>query len=288
MRVTELIVDEGRIHAEESGTGEPVLLLHAGVADRRVWDPVLPALAAAGYRAIRYDMRGYGRSAPAVEPHSLVSDALAVLDAAGIVAAHFVGLSQGAATSVDTALGHPDRVRSLTLVAPGLTGYVWPRLPGFERRMAVAEAGDAHRLAMEYARLWAPLSFTGPVAERDTAAQIIVDQAEQFMRDEMEIEEPSAVDRLGEITVPTLIVLGDSDVDPVGDIGQRLASGIPGARRVTMAGADHMVPLRVPTQFQEVLLGHLAAATAPDRSATTAPDRSATTAPDRGATTART
>jgi pimeloyl-ACP methyl ester carboxylesterase len=257
--VSELIVDEGRIYAEDEGTGEPVLLLHAGVADRRVWDTVVPALSRAGYRPIRYDMRGYGRSVPATEEHSLVRDALAVLDAAGVTGAHFVGLSQGAATSVDTALAHPDRVRSLTLVAPGLTGYEWPRLPGFERRMAIAEAGDAHRLAVEYARLWAPLSFAGDVRERDTAAQIIVDQAEQFMRDEMEIEEPSAVGRLGDITAPTLIVLGDNDVDAVRDIGRLLAEGIPGARSVTVAGADHMLPLRVPDRFAEVLMAHLTA-----------------------------
>src|SRR5687767_4146475 len=137
----ELTVDEGRIFADETGTGDAVLLLHAGVADRRVWDDVAPALGAAGYRAIRYDVRGMGRSAPPTEPHSLVADALAVLDAAGVDAAHFVGLSQGAATSVDTALTHPGRVRSLTLVAPGLTGYPWPQLPGFARRMAAAEAG---------------------------------------------------------------------------------------------------------------------------------------------------
>lgn len=260
--MTELTVDEGRIYAEVSGAGDPVLLLHAGVADRRVWDPVVPALAAAGYRTIRYDMRGYGRSAPAVAEHSLVRDALAVLDAAGVAAAHFVGLSQGAATGVDTALAHPDRVLTLTLVAPGLTGYGWPRLPGFERRMAAAEAGDAHRLAIEMARLWAPLSFTGETEERDPAARIIVDQAEQFMRDEMEAEEPSAVDRLGEIIAPTLVVLGDSDLDAVSEIGRLLVTRIPGARSVTLSGADHMLPLRVPEQLEKLLLGHFATTTA--------------------------
>src|SRR3712207_5074751 len=100
----QLSVDDGQIYAEETGTGEPVLLLHAGVTDRRVWDQTVPMLENAGFRAIRYDVRGFGRSAAPTEPHSLVADALAVLTAAGVEAAHFVGLSQGAATSVDTAL----------------------------------------------------------------------------------------------------------------------------------------------------------------------------------------
>jgi 3-oxoadipate enol-lactonase len=257
---TELVVDDGRIHAERTGPAgsDAVLLLHAGVADRRVWNSVVEPLATAGYDVIRYDMRGYGRSAPATEEHSLVADALRVLDAAGLDAAHFVGLSQGAATSVDTALAHPGRVRSLTLVAPGLTGYEWPRLPGFAERMAAAEADDTHGLALAIARLWAPLSFGGDKgSECDAAAKIILDQAEQFMRDELEIEEPSAIGRLGEIKAPTLVVLGDSDVEPITEIGGILSGGIPGARSETLTGADHMLPLRVPERLTELLLAHL-------------------------------
>jgi 3-oxoadipate enol-lactonase len=264
--LADLLVDGGRIHAEETGAGEAVLLLHSGVADRRVWDPIAPALAAAGFRAIRYDLRGHGRSPAPCAPHSHVADAIAVLDAAGVDAAHFVGLSQGAATSVDAALAHPARVRSLTLVAPGLTGYRWPRLPGFARRMAAAEAGDAHRLAVETARLWAPLSFGDDAAvdvlcdgPNDAAGRIILDQAEQFLRDDLAIDEPYAVDRLAEIGVPTLVVLGGRDVAPIGDIGDLLVTGIPGARHATVDDADHMLPLRTPERLTDLLLAHLGA-----------------------------
>jgi 3-oxoadipate enol-lactonase len=258
--LTELPVDGGAIHAEHTGAGaaDAVLLLHAGVADRRVWDHVVGPLADAGYHVIRYDMRGYGQSAPATTPHSLVADALLVLDAAGVDRAHFVGLSQGAATSIDTALAHPGRVRSLTLVAPGLTGYEWPRLPGFAERMAAAEAGDSHGLALAIAHLWAPLSFDkGESGTCDAAARIILDQAEQFMRDEQEIEEPSAVARLEEVGAPTLVVLGDRDVDAITDIGGLLTNRIPGARGETVRNADHMLPLRTPERLVELVLGHL-------------------------------
>ena len=257
--LTELPVDGGDIHAEHAGTpgGEAVLLLHAGVADRRVWDDVIGPLAAAGHHVIRYDMRGYGRSAPATAPHSLVADALLVLDAAGVGSAHFVGLSQGAATSVDTAIAHPNRVRSLTLVAPGLSGYEWPRLPGFAERMAAAEAGDTHGLALAIAHLWAPLSFEKGDKQCDAAARVILDQAEHFMSDEQEIDEPSAIPRLNEIGVPTLVVLGDRDVDAITEIGRVLEQGIPGARTETLANADHMLPLRTPDRLVELLLEHL-------------------------------
>lgn len=251
-----LTVDSGRIHAEHIGTGadSAVLLLHAGVADRRVWNHVVGPLHEAGHHVIRYDVRGYGRSEPATEPHSLVADALLVLDAAGVESAHFVGLSQGAATSVDTALAHPRRVRSLTLVAPGLSGYEWPRLPGFAERMAAAEAGDTHGYALAIAHLWAPLSFEDGRTDCDEAARIILDQAEQFMRDEQEIEEPSAIPRLGEINVPTTVVLGDRDVDAITDIGNLLAGGIPDARRHVLDNADHMLPLRTPGRLVDLIL----------------------------------
>jgi 3-oxoadipate enol-lactonase len=257
--MTDFVVEVpgGRLHAEETGTGDPVLLLHAGVTDSRVWDTTAPLLASAGYRVIRYDTRGFGQSTPSEAPFSLVADALAVLDAAGAPAAHFVGLSQGAATSVDVALAAPDRVRTLTLVAPGLSGYEWPRLPGFERRLAAAERGDAHGLALEIARLWAPMSFNRDGDPSDQASRIVREQAEAFMADELEVEEPSALPRLAEITAPTLVVVGDRDVDAIAQIGRLLTDQIAGAHLVTLTGADHILPLRVPDRLHALLLDHL-------------------------------
>ena len=77
------------------------------------------------------------------------------------------------------------------------------------------------------------------------------------MRDELEIEEPSAIGRLGEIGAPTLVVLGDSDVEPITDIGRILTEGIPGARCETLPRADHMLPLRVPEELTRLLLAHM-------------------------------
>lgn len=267
----EVPVPGGRLHGVDDGTGEPVLLLHAGVTDSRVWETTAALLVGAGYRTIRYDTRGFGRSPVSAGPFSLVADALAVLDATGVAAAHFVGLSQGAATSVDVALAAPDRVRTLTLIGPGLSGYEWPRLPGFERRLAAAERDDAHGLALEIARLWAPMSFEVARVDPDggaddagaddgaddAAARIVREQAEAFMADEQEVEEPSAIPRLGEVTAPTLVVLGDRDLDAVAAIGRLLADRIPDARLVTLTGADHILPLRVPDRLHALLVPHL-------------------------------
>lgn len=257
LREHQIPVDGGHLYAEEAGAGPPVLLLHAGVTDRRVWDPVLPALAAS-HRVIRYDLRGYGRSPRATGEFSLVADAVAVLDALAVPSAHFVGLSQGGATSVDTALAHPDRVATLTLVAPGLSGFDWPQLPGFDDRAAAAERGDLRALAIEMMRLWAPVSLDADGSPRDDlAATMMFDLAETFLLDELEVEEPSAVDQLPKISVPTLVVLGDRDVAAITEIGELLATRIPGARRMVIPGADHIVPVRAPERIVELVARHI-------------------------------
>lgn len=253
------------LHIEDEGQGDAVVLAHAGVTDRRIWDAAWPVLLDAGYRVIRYDLPGYGRSGRPPAPRSLVDVALEVYQTAGISSAHWIGLSQGGATGVDLALAHPDRVRSLALVAPGMSGYDWPELPGSEARQAAYEAGDAHGLAVEILRLWGPMSIgpDGRPRDDDPAAAVLLDQAEWFAADDQdEVEEPQAEPRLGEVGVPTLIVLGDRDVAEITDIGQRYQRGIPGARLVTVAPADHLLPLRVPEQLNPLLLEHLAAASA--------------------------
>lgn len=239
-----------------------MVLAHAGVTDRRVWDAAVPVLVAAGYRVIRYDSPGFGLSPRPARPHSLVADALDVFAATGVESAHWVGLSDGGATGVDVALARPERIRSLALIAPGMSGYDLGGLPGRDDRVAAWERGDGAGLAVEILRLWGPMSFdeAGQPRAGDPAAAVVLDQADWFMQDEEETEEPAAEPRLGEIAVPALIVLGDRDIEPIADIGRRYSKGIRGARLVTLAPADHLLPLRVPDQLHPLLLEHLAAA----------------------------
>lgn len=241
------------------GSGEPVVLAHAGVTDSRVWDEVVPALVAAGRQVVRFDARGYGRSARPTADHSLVADASRVLDALGLARVDWVGLSQGAATGLDLALAAPQRVRSLALVAPGLSGYEGPPLPGRQARLAAYESGDAQALAVEVLRLWGPLSFDEDGQVRDEpASRVVLDHADWFLTDPgHELEEPPAEPRLAEVDVPTLVVVGDADTDETREIARRLARGVRGARLVVLPDADHLLPLRVPQALAALLLEHL-------------------------------
>ena len=112
-------VDGGTVWAEDTGgPGKPVVLLHPGVGDSRIWEPIMPRLAAC-YRVIRYDARGHGASPPATAPYTLLTDLIAVLDQLEVPGATFAGCSQGGASSIDLALSQPSRVSALVLVSPG-------------------------------------------------------------------------------------------------------------------------------------------------------------------------
>ena len=125
-----IAVDGGEVWADDSGgDGPPLVLLHPGVGDSRIWEPVLPALTAS-YRAIRYDARGYGRSpAPAVE-FSLLADLIAVLGYYGLDRAAFAGCSQGGGSALGLVLEQPARVSALVLLCPGIPGFPEPEEPG--------------------------------------------------------------------------------------------------------------------------------------------------------------
>src|SRR4030095_6599802 len=103
---------------EIAGRGDPIVLVHAGIADRRMWDPQWAAFAAAG-RVLRYDARGYGESLPPSGPWSPHADLLELLDELGIGPAHVIGTSMGAGIAVEAALARPRAVASLLLPAPG-------------------------------------------------------------------------------------------------------------------------------------------------------------------------
>ena len=154
-------VPGGRLSVRDEGAGPPIVLLHAGVADLRAWDDVVPPLIAAGYRAVRYDARGHGPSPTDDIAFSQRADLLAVLDALGIGRAALVGNSRGGMIALDTAIEAPDRVVAVVAVAAGISGFDGEATPAeqelFERYRAVdtAEPFDAAALTAFEVGVWA-------------------------------------------------------------------------------------------------------------------------------------
>ena len=113
-----------QIYFETAGSGPPLVFLHAGSFDRRMWDPQFD-LFARRFRVVRYDHRGLGKTEPTHTPFMLHEDLLSVMRHLGIARAVLVGCSMGGTTAVDFALAYPDMVDALVLSGPGLSGWTW-------------------------------------------------------------------------------------------------------------------------------------------------------------------
>ena len=239
-----------KIWAEDSGGAGPVLLLlHEGVADARMWDPIWPALTAAG-RAIRYDVRGYGRSPAATENYTLLGDALTVLDHFGVAAAHVAGCSMGGGTAIELALSHPHRVTSLVLLCPGIPGYAYPEDPALEARFdEAATAGDTDGLVRLGLEQWGRSGDDPVVTELMRAAMRAWENEEHFQQQGQPVYE-----RLGELRVPVVLMVGDSDNPGLIASNEAAAQRIPGCELIRMPGVDHYPTIRVPLLVTETIL----------------------------------
>ncbi|MFL6076279.1 MAG: alpha/beta fold hydrolase [Mycobacteriales bacterium] len=246
-------VEGGTLWADDSG-GElpPLVLLHPGVGNSTIWDGMLPALAAR-YRVIRFDWRGYGRSPLPTAPYTTLGDLTAVLDHFGLDRVPLVGASMGGRAALSLALTQPARVSALVLVTPGVSGYDWPDEPAADAEYeALVAAGDVDGLTGFGLRRWGAAGHD-PVARAQMAGAARAWAAE----DEFGRPDPPVYDRLGEVAVPTVLLLGEADTPTLVEANERMAARIPGCRLIRMPGVDHLPQLRVPDLLVATILEHL-------------------------------
>jgi 3-oxoadipate enol-lactonase len=237
---------------DETGEGPPLVLLHEGVVDSRIWEPVVP-LMAERHRVIRYDQRGFGRSPRPDGPYSLVDDLVAVLDAAEVEKAALAGASRGGNIALAAALDRPERLSALVLLGSGLSGA--PLSVGWTpeqiARWEQAEAADDYDAMAELdMEAWAPMG-----ADPELRA-MFVENAVWSNSEDPATEGPIA-ERVSRITAPTLVVTAGRDVRGINEIGDRLAREIPGARSAVIQEADHMIPWRTPEELSHLILDFL-------------------------------
>jgi len=242
-----------KIWAEDcGGDGPALLLLHEGVGDARMWDPIWPAVTSA-YRAIRYDVRGFGRSPAATENYSLLADALIVLDHFGVGAAHVVGCSMGGGTAIQLALARPDLVKSLLLLCPGIPGYPYPEAdPAVEAQFEAAEAaGDVDGLIRMSLQQWGRTGDHPMVTDLMRSAIRAWDNQQRFMQ-----EGEPVYERLAELRVPVTLMVGDVDNPGLIASNEAAAARIPGCELIRLPGVDHYPTVRAPQFVTETILRH--------------------------------
>lgn len=251
-----------------SGAGDPVVLVHAGVADRRMWDPIWPQLTGR-HRVLRYDARGYGESLPPTGKWSQHGDLLGLLEELGIGRAHLVGVSMGAGIAAEAALAQPARAASLVLASPGgaLYGEATEDLRAiWHAEVEALDRGDVDAAVEVNLRAWVDGPARGPEAV-DPAVRAFVGR---MQRDAFELPEwdpddapeselePPASARFAEIACPTLIVVGEADRAPSINAAERLAAEVPGAAIVRRPDVGHMLTLERPAEFEQLVLEFLA------------------------------
>jgi pimeloyl-ACP methyl ester carboxylesterase len=265
MSLDHIDVPGGRLAVADDGSGPPIILLHAGVADLRAWDAMVPPLVAAGYRVVRPDARGYGRSTTADVEFSLGADVIAVLDALGIGQAALVGNSRGGMTAFDTAIEYPDRVVAVVGVGSGLGGFDGgstpeevPIIEAYER-LDGAEPFDADALTEFEARVWldGPLQPAGRVGPpvRGTFLEMARPLNEPGRIKGRPIRlDPPATDRLAELRCPVLAVAGALDFSEVVATAERVVAGAPDARALVWSDVAHMIGMEQPERLAATIV----------------------------------
>lgn len=258
-------VNGARLYYEVRGEGQPLVLIHAGIADRRMWAEQLDTLAR-HYRVIRYDVRGFGQSRTAVPAaYSDHQDLYGLLRFLDVDRAFVLGVSNGGRIALDFTLTYPQMVAALIPVASALGGYEYTD-EATEQKDAACDEAFARGNIAQAVELNLQLWVDGP---QRTAAQVKPEVREQIRlmltdlcrqpedSGERSPLEPPAITRLAEIQAPTLVIIGDQDVPDMLTIADVLAAGIGGAKKVTMSGVAHLPNMEKPDEFNQIVLDFL-------------------------------
>jgi 3-oxoadipate enol-lactonase len=238
------------------------LLLHAGIADSRMWTPQAAALRDAGFDVLAPDLRGFGQRPMGTEPFSHARDVEALLDGPAAV----VGASLGGRVALELAVLRPDLVERLVLIAPGMPGWAWSdeTRAGWSAEEEAFEQGDFEAAAEASLQQWVDGPRRAPEAVDQT---LRADVREMLLRsyelqsveepEEEDLLEPAINERLGDIRCPTLVIVGDEDIADMQGIAAHVVASIDGARLATVSGASHLPSLERPDEVNGLLLPFL-------------------------------
>ena len=264
-------VNGTKLFYEVAGEGHPLVLIHGGLVDHHLWDEQY-AVFVQRYKVIRFDIRGYGDSdllKVGDAPYTMRDDLRALLQHLGIAKTYVMGLSMGGGMAIDFTLAYPEMVDALIPVAAGVSGFIPENVDPAEQQAeteieAAFAQNDKPRAVELTLRFWTDgpertPEQTDPIVRQKVKAMTTrnYQRADDVDAPDPLPLKPPAIERLGEIHVPTLIIVGSADVRTILVIADILEKGIKGAKKVIIPDTAHHLNMEKPAEFNQIVLDFL-------------------------------
>lgn len=257
-------VREGELFFDDRGAGHTLVLLHEGTLDHRMWDGQVDPFVRAGYRVVTYDARGHGQSSSPRTDFAAYEDLAELLAGLDIPSASLVGLAYGARTAIDFCLTYPTRVEMMVLASPGVSGMQYAdhaTLELLKRQRQAAAAMDAEEYIESFLRAW----VDGPRRQPDHVNAQMRENCRQMAMESLKLHasatgrlrEVGALDRLSELSVPLLVLVGDLDSADIHGVAGRIEADASFAASAVIPGAGHALPMEQPAAFNAAVLTFL-------------------------------
>jgi pimeloyl-ACP methyl ester carboxylesterase len=250
-------VNGTRLSYETAGTGHPLVLIHGFTLDTHMWDDQFVYFAAQ-FHVIRYDARGFGKSAvPTEELYSQVEDLKALLDHLEIKRCHLIGQSMGGGVAINFTLTHPEYVDTLVLIDAVLPGFEWSAEGDARIGLIWEEAGKGGIPAAKIS--WLAHPFFTPAQRQPAVAARLAQIVEEysgwhFVNHNPEHDlNPPAAKRLREITIPTLAIVGQYDVPDFLNMTELIGQQVPRARKIIVSNCGHMSNMEAPHEVNRTI-----------------------------------
>lgn len=253
------------VEVEDAGQGPCLLMLHAGVADRHMWDRQWQWLQH-GHRTMRWDWRGFGDTAHVPGPFSYADDVIRIMDTLEIPSATLMGCSFGGGVAIQVAIQHPNRVNRLVLVGSGIPGYEASNPSEVEAMFAEVDDAMARDDTARIMDLMEKLWLVGPYRAVTDVDPAYLSRARELLAradrpDNGAESRSSAWSALGDLPhliIPTFVVVGDQDVPDIVSAAQYLSGVLPNVRMETIKNAAHLPNMERPRHFDALLSEWLA------------------------------
>jgi pimeloyl-ACP methyl ester carboxylesterase len=263
-------VNRTKLYYEIAGAGEPLVLIHGSFGDRRFWDPQFNALSKK-YKVIRYDIRGFGRSAlpDSDEVYRDCDDLKALMDFLGVSKAHLCGLSLGSFIVIDFALAYPANCKSLIVAGPRVAGdgtdeYKTPNADTMRTVIARTTALAKNKGAKEATDyLWTGDHPMGKTIILSTTRKVLLKMGYEYSwwryiyPSKREYAFPMAIKKLKEIKMPALVVTSEHDLGLCKEVADILVRQMPDAKLISIKGAGHIMNMDKPEEFNKAISGFI-------------------------------